>query len=739
MQRSKQHRKGRRRRQGGGGKTFIILALVVILGISLWSSFCRVSAEIEAAAEKFMECVVASDTAAASAFIFDEEEQVSKLDLLIVLFQGDDFTYSSTGCSRPTGLFSGTSLIHFYSDGSLYTVPLQLVRREGSWMIKALPDARNMDGALVEKFESGSLHLLWQGERIKIPVPDRSTIEPGKVARVQTLGSAVIIRPLEERSLSRLLRYSDCECEGELEGNLVMEKPLSVYLIESRTAQARSGSLADLVVGMTDLLLYLAEGKVVAVKIEQDFLPQTVRVLLRQNLSQLSSESLFHERLCLNSTRGYNLEDKQGGALFTFEPGQTLVVEPAGDSIKVTPEGLESIIFTTRIFLSAHQNGMIMIENLTRDGWPGGIPAYRGTLEISNQEGRLIAVNEPDLEKYLYTVVPSEMSDQFGLEPLKTQAVAARSYAYRSIFSSGYSCYGAHLDDSVVSQVYNNIPEQPGAVEAVESTAGMVLFYGDQAADTRFFSTSCGFTANYHEVWSDPETGSFPAEPVPYLKAVSQVPGESFELEREEELARFLQHGDWPAYDRDSPYFRWQVKMSEEQLTAVINHNLSQRYQEQPDFILTQEGGQFCSIEIPRNPVGRLREIRVLQRGEGGNIMILEVEGTNGTYRIMKEYNIRHVLRPANYLPASSPVILYCHDGSRALNYPILPSAFAYFDVERNASGEITQVVIFGGGNGHGVGMSQYGARGLAEQGHDFKEILNHYYPGAELRCIYAP
>lgn len=67
--------------------------------------------------------------------------------------------------------------------------------------------------------------------------------------------------------------------------------------------------------------------------------------------------------------------------------------------------------------------------------------------------------------------------------------------------------------------------------------------------------------------------------------------------------------------------------MSEEQLTAVINHNLPQRYQEQPDFILTQEGGQFCSIEIPRNPVGRLREIRVLQRGEGGNIMILEVEG----------------------------------------------------------------------------------------------------------------
>ena len=215
MQRSKQHRKGRRRRQGGGGKTFIILALVVILGISLWSSFCRVSAEIEAAAEKFMECVVASDTAAASAFIFDEEEQVSKLDLLIVLFQGDDFTYSSTGCSRPTGLFSGTSLIHFYSDGSLYTVPLQLVRREGSWMIKALPDARNMDGALVEKFESGSLHLLWQGERIKIPFPTDRPLNRGRLPG-QTLGSAVIIRPLEERSLSRLLRYSDCECEGEL-------------------------------------------------------------------------------------------------------------------------------------------------------------------------------------------------------------------------------------------------------------------------------------------------------------------------------------------------------------------------------------------------------------------------------------------------------------------------------------------------------------------------------------------
>lgn len=719
------------------------MLMVLLLGTACWYGYRQVCAGIDSAAVNFMKCVAAGDVEVAASFLLDKEGGEAELASFIALFQDphSGFTFRDAGRGRPTDLFSAAALIYFTVDSSLHTAPLQLVRRGQDWLIGTLPEIKIMDGALVEKTGLSTVQLFWQNERMELPVPAGLTVEEGAVARVQLFGDAAVIEPLEEMSLSRLLRLSETECEGEHEGNIPLEPPLSVYLVETEPVyRAEQGSPQDLVAGMSDLALYLSGGKVAAAKLEKgSYLPRTIRVLLRQNLHQLSEESLFHRQIRLNSKHYYTLEDKRSGALFAFEPGQSVLVEPSGELIKVTPEGLDSIEFEHRIFIYAQHNGTMIIENLARDGWPGGNPAYRGVLEIANHDGRLVVINEPSLEEYLYTVVPGEMPAAFGPEALKAQAVAARSYAYCSIFSGGYSRYGAHVDDSVMSQVYNNYPEVPVATEAVEDTAGMVLFYGDQAADARFFSSSCGCTANYHEVWHDPATGSFPAAPLPYLKALSQVPGETFNLQDEDEMKLFLQRSDWPAYDAASPYFRWEVEMSGEQLTAAINHNLAQRYREQPEYILTREGGQFLSLDIPRNPLGRLLDIRVLQRGEGGNIMILEIEGANGAYRIMKEYNIRAVLRPANYLHEASPVVLRCHDGTRISDGLILPSAFVTFNLERDEPGEITRVLIRGGGSGHGVGMSQYGARGMAEQGCDFKEILQHYYPGTEMRRIYTP
>ncbi len=669
--------------------------------------------------------------------LLDKEGGMAGLTSLVALFQGDEFAYNSTGKGRLTGLSNGTALIYFNSGGSIYTASLYLAHRRGGWSISALPEIKIMTGALIVESGPLAVQLFYNGERIELPLTGDLPAEAGAVVHVQLFGDAVIIEPLEELLLSRLLRFNESECEGELEGILPLDSPLPVYLVDpGKLHQAEQGSLTDLIVGMSDLLLYLSSGRVVAARVEKGFSLETIRVLLRQNLNQLSDESLYHRQLRLHSKEGCSLDDRRGGALFAFEPEQTLLIEPEGGTIKVTPRGLDSIVFQHPIFFSACQGGTMIIENLVRDGWPGGNPAYCGTLEIANHDGRLIVINELKLEEYLYTVVPGEMPAGFGLEALKAQAVAARSYAYRSILSSGFSCFGAHVDDSVLSQVYNNAPEHPVSTEAVIETEGEVLFFGDQAADTRFFSTSCGFTANSHEVWHDPVSGTFPAEPVSYLKALSQIPGEGFDLETEEKMARFLQEKDHASYDRDSPFFRWSVEMSGEQLTAAINHNLAQRYREQPEFILTRERDGYNSLEIPRNPLGRLIEIRVLRRGAGGNIMDLEVEGTNGSYRIIKEYNIRLTLRPVNYLSDTPPVELQRHDGSRLSDYAILPSAFVSFNLERNDAGEVIRVIISGGGNGHGVGMSQYGARGMAEEGYNFREILEHYYPGTELRGL---
>lgn len=735
----KRRQKGKGRYRAGS-KVLTLLFLLMLFGAGCWYVYFWIPAGIDSAADNFMKKVSAGDKEAAALLLLDQEENGAALTSLIALFQDGKFTFNSAGRSRLTGLFNGTALIYFNSGGSLYRAPLHLVRRGDGWLIAAMPEINIMTGAYIEKIKPSVVQVFYNNERIELPWRDDLQVEAGTVACVELFGDAVIIEPLDEIRLSRLLRFSDTECEGELEGILPFASPLPVYLVDpSMFSQAEQGSLKDLIVGMSDIALYLSSGIVVAARMEKGFSLQTIRVLIRQNLSQLSEESLYHRHLRLHSKEGCTLEGKQDGLLFTFEPRQTLLVEPLGGEIRVTPGELESIIFKQPIYISALEGGTVILDNLMRDGWIDRSPAYRGIMEIANQGGRLIVINELALEEYLNTVVPGEMAATFGQEALKAQAVAARTYACRSYLSSSYSCYGAHVDDSTLSQVYNNVPEHPAVTEAVVDTAGEVLFYEKQAAYTHFFSTSCGFTANCHEVWHDPITGSFPSEPLPYLRALTQIPGELFYLESEEEMVRFLEQGSHPGYDRFSPFFRWSVTMSGEQFTASINRNLAQRYREQPGFILTKEGDNYRSMEVPRNPLGKLKDIRVIRRGAGGNVMVLEVEGTNGTYRIMKEYNIRLTLRPVNYLSEADPVVLKRGDGSELLDYALLPSAFAVFNVDRNDTGEIAGVLISGGGNGHGVGMSQYGAKGMAEEGYNYREILEHYYPGTELHSLFEP
>jgi stage II sporulation protein D len=342
-----------------------------------------------------------------------------------------------------------------------------------------------------------------------------------------------------------------------------------------------------------------------------------------------------------------------------------------------------------------------------------------------------------DLEEYLMTVVPSEMPVSFGLEALKVQAVAARTYAARAMQTTGFRPYGAHLDDSTASQVYNNISKQDVASYAVNDTTGMVAIYGDEVVDTRFFSTSCGYTANFHEVWGNLEN-EFPGDEIPYLTANPQYAGKIPDLYREENFRAFLNQENLDGYDQFSPFFRWKVQMSRKQLEAILSKSLPALYKQQALFILTKTAdGSYESREVPEE-VGTLLNIEVLQRGEGGNIMELEITTTHGIFKIRKEYNIRQALRPVNYLNGK-PIELLLKDGSIRENFPLLPSAFAYIDFNRDTDGNIVDLTIHGGGYGHGVGMSQYGTYGLTLLGRNWQSILKHYYPGSELHNLYDP
>nr|WP_237690925.1 SpoIID/LytB domain-containing protein [Paenibacillus caui] len=383
-----------------------------------------------------------------------------------------------------------------------------------------------------------------------------------------------------------------------------------------------------------------------------------------------------------------------------------------------------------------------------------GNPLYRGTLEISLTAAtdKLTLINDVTLEQYLYQVVPSEMPASFGKEALKAQAVAARTYALSDYYSSRFADRGFHIDDSTLSQVYNNSAENETTNQAVNETAGLIMKSGSDLVDARFYSTSGGFGASKHEVWSDLGSTTFPGTPVPYLMAKSYTydPAQAdrmleLDTSSEEALNAFYKNLSYTGYDSDSLYFRWKISMTRQELEATINKNLGTRYAADPAFILTRQAdGSFASAPIPPEGIGTLQNLYVAKRGAGGNALELVIEGTTGTYKIVKEFNIRFTIRPSKTYTLGSDILAYRarggsqdYDPAGTLKNPsILYSAFFTMDLAKDAEGAVTGVTFYGGGNGHGVGMSQYGASMLGMKGWTFDQILNAYYSNMQLVSV---
>jgi len=128
-------------------------------------------------------------------------------------------------------------------------------------------------------------------------------------------------------------------------------------------------------------------------------------------------------------------------------------------------------------------------------------PKYRGIITVIPRGSSLRVINTLDIEKYLLQVVPSEMPKSFGVEALKVQAVAARTYAVSDILKGKYANDGFHIKDTVESQVYNNQVENEEATRAIEETAGEIMTYNGMPIDAKYFSTSAGFTSHASNVW----------------------------------------------------------------------------------------------------------------------------------------------------------------------------------------------------------------------------------------------
>ena len=299
---------------------------------------------------------------------------------------------------------------------------------------------------------------------------------------------------------------------------------------------------------------------------------------------------------------------------------------------------------------------------------------FEGKLHFYMEPQGIVMVNEVSMETYLKYVLPSEMPRNFGAEALKAQAVCARTYAYVHMNNQSYAKYGANMDDTTSFQAYHNTYRTEETDAAVESTKGEVATCNGELISCYYFSTSPGVTNNVTS-WGGGESD--------YIACAGFEFAEGLDLTKDTDFTKFMTTQQM-SYDAVSNYYRWKAVLD---ISRVID----------------QEKGALTSITVKK-------------RNEAGYVTELEVIYQNKTEILKKENEIRKVL--GKYL---QEVILQNEQVRTDLS--MIPSAC--FEVLVNTDG---QIVLRGGGNGHGIGMSQYGARGMAEKGHSYKEILDYYY-----------
>ena len=314
-------------------------------------------------------------------------------------------------------------------------------------------------------------------------------------------------------------------------------------------------------------------------------------------------------------------------------------------------------------------------------GEPEDAAVYPGRFAIYRSGEGLSVVNELDLEAYLRYVVPSEMPSSYEKEALKAQAVCARTYACARIREKTWEKYHADVDASVESRNHRRDPSG-------EKTAGKIITCGGEPIWAYFFSTSCGRTST-DEVWNAAETAD-------YLKSVT-VGEERQGPETEEAFASFITKRDSTSLEAEDGWYRWQVTL--------------------PAEVIGERAGE--------QKIGEIRSIEVLRRSEGGAAEAVFVTGSKGSMALEGEYEIRKFLSVKDY-PIQK------NDGTISREMELLPSAC--FTVVPETEGDtVTAFAFYGGGYGHGVGMSQNGAQHLAEQGKTYEEILDYFYQKIEI------
>ncbi|MGN1085364.1 MAG: SpoIID/LytB domain-containing protein, partial [Lachnospiraceae bacterium] len=362
----------------------------------------------------------------------------------------------------------------------LFAVLLFFLKQGHFWGREEKPEAtptpeaeepQTLKNAWILSSGEDSITFFFEGEERKLETKGRLQESLSScVADLTVQGKQIISLVLKpDKITAKVLRADEERIELEGYGELEFAKGWRLYRLYDGLGEEPSEKL---LIGSSGNEFILENGKVCAALLKEKPELETIRVLIGTE----GFRGFYHDSVQITSDSPYkvscgdNEKTFEAGAVCTFtkesfleETGRKKIVSEAGD-------------------------GKITLLSVKR---AEGTPSYRGSLEVDCREDGLLIINELTIEEYLYAVLPSEMPSRFEKEALKAQAICARSYAYTELLANRYAEYGAHVDDSVSCQVYNNIAESEASILAVKDTHGQVLMYDGEVAQCYYFSTSC--------------------------------------------------------------------------------------------------------------------------------------------------------------------------------------------------------------------------------------------------------
>lgn len=536
--------------------------------------------------------------------------------------------------------------------------------------------------------------------------PQKGAVTSKAVGTIGQIGienqQIVTFRIEENQEVDTLISITDHTITLEKAGTFDYSE-VAVY---DRTDVGSYTSLEKLPYGTR--VAYTAEGdKITSLQVLEQSFNHAIRVVLTSQGNYTQSQVQLVASADYDVVYDQNASTLQAGVIWD---SQTFQWEDGKETVKIVPR----------------EDSTVTINTLVKGD---EAPNYKGIIEIKKTEGGYVIVNEVDLENYVAAVIPSEMPTSYGIEAVKAQAVAARTYGASCLLSSKFIAYGANVDDTTDSQVYNRIPANDISYQAVRETAGLVLKADGNLISNKFFATSCGYTANFGEVWAGQ---NFPGNSPSYLVSQRQYIGDQLvnSLEDEENFKRFinLTAEDLDAFDEESPWFRWTVNLSKAELEKLIIPALK-RLGSTYSNLISYESKEGNPVATPIEDLGRIQYLKAEERGQGGNLMILGIYAENGTVKVSTEYLIRSLFASNE----NQGLTVVRSNQTTVTQMSLLPSAFFTIEQVQDQNGILQSVTLIGGGNGHGVGLSQNGARGMAERGYDFSDILVHFYPNSDL------